>query len=250
MTIEDLRPVRAFRYPRLPIEAPGQAPASRMAAPEDGAASPPKADAHVGGPPAANSHSPWSWCRVVGQIGNLYVVLETEDGFVLMDPHATHERVLFDRFMAAVQRREVSSQALLMPETVELGPQDAVRLRKVIDVLKVLGFGISEFGGDSFVVDALPAHFAGAAPKSLLIEISHELELAGTRSAQGRWREEAIAQAACKAAVKSRDKLRLEEIEQLVVDLARTEMPYTCPHGRPTLIFTSYRELNRKFGRE
>jgi DNA mismatch repair protein MutL len=113
-----------------------------------------------------------------------------------------------------------------------------------------MGFGVSEFGGDTFVVDALPSHVAGADGRTLLLDVSRNLEQAGVRGAKGRWREESIAQAACKAAVKARDRLTLSEIEELVIALARTEMPYTCPHGRPTLIFTSFRELNRKFGRE
>ena len=100
------------------------------------------------------------------------------------------------------------------------------------------------------MVDALPAALVSATAQTLLADVAKELEEAGARGGKGRWREEAIAQAACKASVKARDKLSLEEIEKLVVDLARTEMPYTCPHGRPTVILTSYRELNRKFGRE
>ena len=138
----------------------------------------------------------------------------------------------------------------MIPITVELESHDAMRVRKNQELFKQMGFGISEFGGDSFVVDALPTCFSGAAPEKLLIEIAHGLERAGGRGGTGRWREEAIAQAACKAAVKARDSLTVEEIERLVVDLSRAAMPYTCPHGRPTLVFTAFRELNRKFGRE
>jgi DNA mismatch repair protein MutL len=187
---------------------------------------------------------------VVGQIGNLYVVLETEDGFVLMDPHAAHERVLFERFMSDVLNGDVHSQSLLMPQTAELGPGDAARVRKHLKLLKEMGFGLSEFGGDAFVVDALPPYFSDARADTLLVEVSSSLDRAGSRGGTERWREESIAQAACTSAVKARDRLTLEEIEQLVVDLARAEMPYTCPHGRPTLIFTSFKELGRKFGRE
>ena len=100
------------------------------------------------------------------------------------------------------------------------------------------------------MVDALPACFAGTAVKTLLLDVAHSLETAGSRGSQPeRLREEAIAQAACKAAVKARDRLTLPEIEKLVVDLASAEMPYTCPHGRPTLIFTSLQELQKRFGR-
>ena len=250
MKIGNLPITRAFKYPGLPAQ-PGFGAHGTLASGAEPTAPPNAASPASAAQPAPRSPAaPWSWCRVVGQVGNLYVVLETEDGFVLMDPHAAHERVLFERFMTAVAQGKISSQNLLLPETVNLGPKDALRVRRNVDVFKELGFGISEFGGDVFVVDALPACFAGASPQGLLIEIAHELEVAGARGGKGRWREEAIAQAACKAAMKARDNLRLEEIEQLVIDLARTEMPYTCPHGRPTLIFTSFQELNRKFGRE
>jgi len=247
LTIEDLPPVRAFRYPRsLSL---GQQVA--------GPVGPREPISAAGGTPPATGmsesetgRSPWSWCRVLGQVGSLYVVMETEDGLVLMDPHAAHERVLFERFMADVVHGEVHSQNLLLPETVDLPPKDALRVRQNQELLKQMGFGISEFGGDAFVVDALPAYFAAANATRLLVEVSTSLEKSGARGGAEHWREESIAQAACKSAVKARDRLSLQEIEQLVVDLARTEMPYTCPHGRPTLIFMGYRELNKKFGRE
>jgi len=199
------------------------------------------------GRPAAKA--PWSWCRVLGQVGGLYVLMETEDGLVLMDPHAAHERVLYERYMREVLKDRVSSQGLLAPETVELTPEDALRVRENLPRLRHMGFGISEFGGDSFIVDALPVCLGNSSAQALLTSVAQTLEQGGTRGGTERWAEEAIAQAACKAAVKARDRLRLDEIEGLVVELAQAEMPYTCPHGRPTIIFMSFNELHRKFGR-
>jgi len=248
--IDDLPPTRTFQYPRLSATADeGRRPGDQAQAETDGPAP------RTGTPPPAEGadkigEAPWSWCRVLGQVGSLYVVLETEDGLVLMDPHAAHERVLFEAFMSAVLAENAGSQSLLMPETVELRPKDAVRVRDNLELLKSMGFGISEFGGDAFVVDALPACLSATSAPGVLIAVSQALEQAGARGGKGRWKEEAIAQAACKAAVKARDALKLEEIERLVVDLAQAEMPYTCPHGRPTLIFMSFRDLNKKFGRE
>jgi DNA mismatch repair protein MutL len=178
------------------------------------------------------------------------VVLETEDGFAIMDPHAAHERILYEKYMTDLASGHVITQGLLMPETLDLGPADAARLRKQIDLFRKLGFGISNFGGDSFIVDAVPAYFAHAAARTLIIETSRELEEGGARAGAERLMEDAAARAACRAAVKARDELNMEEIQQLLNDLAAARMPYTCPHGRPTLIFTSYRELARKFGRE
>lgn len=245
LEIEDLPLPHAFKYPRLaPLGVfPEQVPAPAASGAEGQVAG--EQQSQIAGP-----ETPWAWCRVVGQVGELYVVLETEDGMVLMDPHAAHERVLFEHFMTGLERGDVQSQSLLVAETVELSPRDAARVRQNIDLFKQMGFGISEFGSDTFVVDALPSYFTVAAPAGLLVDIAHGLERAGGRGSKGRWREESIAQTACKAAVKARDRLTLTEIERLVVDLSRAQMPYTCPHGRPTLIFTSFKEMNKKFARE
>jgi len=252
LQIEDLPAVRAFQYPKPPSPSAGDAaapgPFGFTGAPVEGDAPVDTAPA-TGDDPAPRGTSPWAWCRVVGQIGGLYVVLETEDGFVLMDPHAAHERVLFEQFMRDLEEGSVTAQNLLMAETVELQPRDAVRVRAQLPLLKEMGFGISEFGGDAFVVDAVPSAFAKASAHTFLIEMAARLEESGSKAAGGRWREEVIAESACKASVKAHDRLALEEIERLVVDLAQTEMPYTCPHGRATLIFTSFKELDRKFGR-
>ncbi len=256
LSIEGLPEVRAFTYPRMPAMGPGRGGASAAgpAAPAaPGSATPASSvgDAKPGSPEpaAASGRSPWQWCRVVGQVGGLYVIIETEDGFVIMDPHAAHERVLYERFMASVLKHSVESQGLLVPESVELPPRDAQLLRRNLETLRHMGFGVSEFGGDTFVVDALPAGLGVMPARELLLDVARHLETLGDRAAGERLREEAIAQAACKAAVKARDRLTLAEVEQLVVALAATEMPYTCPHGRPTLIYSSFAELERKFGR-
>ena len=254
LRIDDLPPMRRFAYPHMPPrELPrgdaGPGKEFRSASPV------PVVPVAAGTPASAESaalptpHSPWEWCRVVGQIGGLYVVLETDDGFVVMDPHAAHERVLYEKFMADVARSRVESQGLLVPETVELLPRDANHVRKNLELLRKMGIGVSEFGGDTFVVDALPTALTGLKAQDMLVEVARNLELLGERGGGARWREEAVAQAACKAAVKARDRLSLAELEELVVALASAEMPYTCPHGRPTLIYTSFAELSRKFGR-
>jgi DNA mismatch repair protein MutL len=242
LTIDDLPPSRVFSYPRLPPIEP-RPPELR---PGEGRA--PVASIGAVMPPLQKG--PWTWCRVIGQIGGLYVLLETEDGYVVMDPHAAHERVLFEEILHSFEQGHVESQGLLPPVTVELQPRDAMNVRKNLELIKKMGAGVSEFGGDTFVVDALPQGMDGLNIQELLIDMARHLETLGERASHTRWREEAIAQAACKAAVKARDHLSLREVEELVVALASAEMPYTCPHGRPTLIYTSFKELARKFGRE
>ncbi len=257
LAINDLPPARLFRYPRMPVatadgaRAPAEeqpfGPATAVTPPPAHGAEPAGLAAEAGPEQEA---SPWAWCRVLGQVGALYVVLEIEDGMVLMDPHAAHERVLYERFMGAFETGGIAAQALLVPETVTLRQSDAHLVRRHVDVLKRMGIGIADFGGDSFVIDALPAFLGGVQADELLAELVRELEQSGAGRVRGKLNEDAIIQASCKAAVKSRDALSLDEIEQLVVDVAATRMPYTCPHGRPTLIYMSYRDLNRKFGRE
>ena len=239
ISIPDLPKSNTFAYPRLPM-VPSEAvkKAAAVIVPTEG---------QVAAPESASR--PWSWCRVLGQVGGLYVVMETEDGLVLMDPHAAHERLLFERYMKEITANRVSSQGLLAPLTVELLPQNAQRVRENLSLLKMMGFGISEFGGEAFLVDALPTCIGDASASDLLTAVAQSLERGGARGGTERWAEEDVAQAACKAAVKARDRLTLHEIEQLVVDLAGAEMPYTCPHGRPTVIFMSYNELHKKFGR-
>jgi DNA mismatch repair protein MutL len=197
-------------------------------------------------PPA----SPWKWCRVLGQAGGLYVVLETEDGIVLMDPQAAHERVLFEKFMQDLSAGKPSRQCLLTPEAIDLMPADAEALRRHLPVLDEMGFGISAFGQNTFIVDALPVHLQSGSPIVILSGIARALEKTGAvaRATREALRE-TVAQAACRTSIKSKDSLSTEAAERLVDDLAKTEMPYTCPHGRPTLIFQSFTELNRKFGR-
>ncbi|MDD4018479.1 MAG: DNA mismatch repair endonuclease MutL [Kiritimatiellae bacterium] len=199
---------------------------------------------------APEDGSPWRWCRVLGQVANRYLLLETDGGYVTVDPCAARERVLYERLMSGRRADgQTVSQQLLLPETVQLAPADAARLRKYLPVVQEMGFGIVDFGSDHFLVEALPEILGGVSCRELLGNIAHDLENAGTRRGSEKWREELVAKAACRTASGGTGTLSNEEAEQLVTALAATRMPYTCPRGRPTMIFTSYRELERKFGR-
>ena len=193
--------------------------------------------------------SPWRWCRVLGHVGGRYVLLETDGGYVTVDPRAARERVLFERLMSGHQKGTALSQRLLLPETVRLAPADAARLRNYLNVVQEMGFGVEDFGSDHFIVEALPDALGPVSCRELLGNIAHDLENAGTRRGSEKWREEIVAKAACRAAAGVEEVLTNENAERLVNALAATRMPYTCPRGRPTMIFTSYRELERKFGR-
>ncbi|MEI8242808.1 MAG: DNA mismatch repair endonuclease MutL, partial [bacterium] len=190
-------------------------------------------------PAPSSGDSPWRWCRVLGQLGGLYVLLETDAGYVVLDPRAAHERVLYEQLLEAQKRGAVDSQRLLLPETVKLPPEDAARVRKHLELLQSMGFGVDDFGNDHFVIDALPEEVQSAPRRELLLDIAHDLETAGARRGSEKWREEAVVRAACRAAVAGRQsELSPQELAQLVGALARCRMPYTCPRGRPTMILT------------
>lgn len=234
-------PLRIF--PRTPLpEAPGTS-----TAPECGGNAPDT----FALPPEGSPNAPWEWCRVLGQVAERYVLLETDGGYVVLDPRAARERILFERLMAPVREgHPVECQRLLMPETVQLPPEDADRLRKHLDLLRTMGFEIDGFGDNRFIVEALPAGLGAVDCRGLLTDLSHDIQSAGARRGAGKWREEAIAEAACRSAAGGSGALKSAEIETLVRNLAATRMPYTCPRGRPTMIFTPLRELARKFGRD
>lgn len=240
LQIEDIPQAPVFRYPRMPMFED-----ARDRAPEN---SPADANSEDEGA-LDDGGQPWSECRILGVVGGMFVVLDTDDGMVLMDPHAAHERVMYEKFMDEALKGAVRSQGLLYPESIEMSPENADVIRKNESSLQDMGFGISSFGGDSFIVDAVPSCLGEVAVANVIEQLGKALERGGRRASMEHGLQERIAMAACKAAVKAGRPLTLEEIERLVVDLARSKMPYTCPHGRPTIIFMSWRELQRKFGR-
>lgn len=238
----DLPGLPAFPYPRVAPAEPAAIPAVATATDATPVAQETTDRIQV-------AHSPWKWCRVLGQVGGSYVVLETEDGMVLMDPQAAHERVIFERYLGESARGAIVSQGLLSPETVTLPPEQARAIRKHLAAFQGMGIGVAEFGGDAFVVDALPVCLGQISSAQLLTDLAIHLEKGTPRSATGTWIREQVAQTACRASVRTRGPLKPDEISALVRDLAQCEMPYTCPNGRPTVIFMGYQDLKKKFGR-
>jgi DNA mismatch repair protein MutL len=188
--------------------------------------------------------------RLVGVVGRLYVVLESDRGLVLLDQHAAHERILFEQMLERLERKEQApSQKLLLPETIELAPRDASFLRGQLEALTRLGVGLSEFGEQTFLLDALPPFVKVGDSRRFTLDLVDELKAAGQEVNSARLGEHVIVKTVCRHAVKANDPLAGRELENLVEDLRHCAMPYTCPHGRPTIIEMNYRELERKFGR-
>jgi len=189
--------------------------------------------------------------RLVGVIGRLYAVLESDRGLVLLDQHAAHERILFEQMMNRLEQNAAApSQRLLLPETIELPAREAQFLREQLAVLTRLGVGLNEFGERTFLLDALPPFVKSADPRRFVFDLVDELRAAGREVNLARLGEHTVAKTVCRHAVKANDPLAGPELENLIEDLRRCAMPYTCPHGRPTLIEMNYRELEKKFGRQ
>ena len=188
--------------------------------------------------------------RLVGVVGKLYVLLESDRGLVLLDQHAAHERILYEQMLNRIESNTVApSQKLLLPETIELPPRDAHFLREQLPALTRLGVGLSEFGERTFLLDALPPFVKVPDTRRFVFDLVDELRAAGREVNLARLGEHTVAKTVCRHAVKANDFLAGRELENLIEDLRRCAMPYTCPHGRPTLIEMNYRELEKKFGR-
>jgi len=188
--------------------------------------------------------------RLIGVVGKLYVLLESDRGLVLLDQHAAHERILYEQMLNRLEHDGVTpSQKLLLPETIELPPRDAQFLREQLAALTRLGVGLSEFGERTFLLDALPPFVKVPDTRRFVLDLVDELRAAGREVNLARLGEHTVAKTVCRHAVKANDPLGGAELVNLVEDLRRCAMPYTCPHGRPTLIEMNYRELEKKFGR-
>jgi DNA mismatch repair protein MutL len=261
---EKLKPTPIVESPKPAIEQPplnmGFAPTESaiLAAPKQGKGGRNPQSAIIPSAPSSDLRPPPSGAtpllnvllRLVGVIGKLYVVLESDRGLVLLDQHAAHERILFEQMLNRMEQNgSAPSQKLLLPETIELPARDANFLREQLAALTRLGIGLSEFGERTFLLDALPPFVKVTDSRQFVFDLVDELKAAGREVNLARLGEHTIAKTVCRHAVKANDPLAGPELENLVEDLRHCAMPYTCPHGRPTLIEMNYRELEKKFGR-
>ena len=176
--------------------------------------------------------------------------ISEESGLVLIDQHAAHERVLYEQMLSRMEKDGVApSQKLLLPETVELSPKDSAFLNDIIPTLNRLGVGLSNFGDRTFLLDSLPPFVKETQSRKFVLELIDKLQAAGEGVNVLRLGEDVITKTVCRHAVKANDALQEEELKRLIDDLRCCKMPYTFPHGRPTIIEMTYSELEKKFGR-
>jgi DNA mismatch repair protein MutL len=188
--------------------------------------------------------------KIIGVLGKLYVLMENADGLVLLDQHAAHERILFEEIRRRMEGQGVPAQHLLMPLTIQVGPRDGDWIRENLPTLHKMGIGIEPFGAGTFKIDALPQFMRAGEPLQLVRDLIDELRQTSVSTSKMRLGEDVISATACRHAVKANDYLREPELVNLVRDLLACELPYCCPHGRPTMIQISYLELEKKFGRK
>lgn len=186
--------------------------------------------------------------RLIGQLFATYWLIEYEDKFFMMDQHAAHEKVMFESFMAQFKNKEFLQQRLEPPMVVSLTPKEIDIIHRYMDTFYQLGFVVEEFGGNEYVVRAVPSNMYQLNDKQLFLALLDSLvEDTGKNTPDLVFYK--IATMACKAAVKGNQKLSFAEADQLVTDLLKLENPYTCPHGRPTIVSMTKSDIERKFKR-
>ncbi len=195
--------------------------------------------------------------RILGQTGALFIVAEINGELSIIDQHAAHERVIYDRLKRGYERSGNAGQTLLIPETIELSIDKAQMLCEYKDFLNALGFDIGEIGDRSFIVRAVPEVFAGDDYRSILIDMTDEIKERDFSTVRGMKLavidevvKALLSRKACHNAVRAKGLLTAGEMTSLVTDLLHTDMPYTCPHGRPIVRRFTYDELAGMFGRK
>jgi DNA mismatch repair protein MutL len=188
--------------------------------------------------------------QIIGVLNKLYVLMENADGLVLVDQHAAHERILFEELRRRMEEQGVPAQRLLLPQTIDLPPRDADWIERNMSILQKMGIGIESFGPNTFKIDSLPSFLDVSDPTQFMRKVIDDLKSASNSSSAMRLGEEMIAKTVCRHAVKANDPLGYLEVEKLVQDLLECDLPYCCPHGRPTMIQISLAELEKKFGRK
>ncbi len=186
--------------------------------------------------------------RIIGQIFDTYWLVQFQDKLFIIDQHAAHEKVLYERTMKSLSRREFTSQNLNPPIILTLNMAEAAILEKYRDRFLAVGFEIEEFGGREYALRAVPDNLFGLADRDLFLEMLDGLAMQ-TDMLKGDMIDEKIASMSCKAAVKGNTKMSAAEIHALIDELLTLDNPYNCPHGRPTIISMSKYDLERKFKR-
>jgi len=253
---ESLRRFDRPRWGQAQIVKPIQRPIPYRLSPPREAVSEPRSELR----PRTYSHAPettmplwpeksFSSLRIIGQLHNTYIVCESEDGLVLIDQHAAHERFVFESLKTAYSRSAITTQGLLVPETLELNHREAGILEALLKDLKDMGLEIEPFGGNTYLIKSVPALLAGRPIKPLVMEIVEKAAEIGLASGLHRGVEECLTIMACHGAIRANQKLAHEQMRALLEQLDTLENASHCPHGRPTYIHRTMRQVEKDFKR-
>lgn len=185
--------------------------------------------------------------KIIGQLFETYWLVQFEDKFYMIDQHAAHEKVLYERTVKSLENKEITSQMVSPPLILTLTMQEANRLNEYLSYFTEMGFEIEPFGGKEYAVSAVPGNLFGIAERELFLELLDSLESVGGKDST--LVMEKIASMSCKAAVKGSQRLSTAEAKALIEELLHLENPYNCPHGRPTIISMTKQEIEKKFKR-
>ncbi len=186
--------------------------------------------------------------RLIGQTQNLFLIFEDDEDLVIVDQHAAHERVTYERLRRDFEKGGIPSQRLLLPHAVDLGPADAERVFGLADDLLSLGMEIARSGPDRITIHQVPAELTDASPDRLLADMVLALE-EGRKGSKGEWAEKVLSTMACHNSIRAGRPVDPREVEALLAQMDAAEFKGHCPHGRPVLIRIPYREIRRRLGR-
>lgn len=185
----------------------------------------------------------------IGQIHSTFIISQSPDGLFILDQHAAHERILYEKIKSAKVQLKTDTQALLLPVNLELGPKEKLIWEEIQPILLEVGFEIENFGGNTYLIRGVPTFINNQDPLVFVQEVIDDFLHSPQKKSREEWREKIIITMSCRLAVKAGDNLEIQEIKELIKSLAATSSPYTCPHGRPTLISFSLKELEENFKR-
>ena len=187
--------------------------------------------------------------KIIGQIFGTYWIIEYDDSVYMIDQHAAHEKVMYERFVKEISENKVTSQNLLPPVVVTLSGSQSQIVEEIEEHLYKLGFEIEPFGGNEYVIKAVPTELFGISEKDLLFDIIDQYSLEGRKATPDTVLSK-LATMACKAAIKGNMNISILEAKALIEELMSLDNPYNCPHGRPTMIFMSKSDVEKRFKRQ
>ena len=185
----------------------------------------------------------------LAQVHDSFILAQSREGMVIIDQHAAHERVLFEKLQDQFSGGHVELQHLLVPDQLELGPAQGGLLAEYLPELGKLGLVVEDYGNNTFMIKAVPALLAGMDCKRLILDLLDEMNVHGRSRKMDELRSEILSVMACHPAIKVHRRLDIREMERLIADLFQCRMPHTCPHGRPTMIKFSMDEIKKLFKR-